>query len=113
MRNISSIRSLRASVRALLLVVLTLLPLTASAEQVVVDGLRYDLAADNATLSGIADSTITVLNIPSTINVGENEYTVTAVGAWAFSGNYSLLTVNLPESLTAISDFAFAWCGNL
>lgn len=90
--------------------------LNASAS-VEVDGLYYNLDMDNLTaeVTSPPDSKYTVenINIPSTIQVEEKEYTVVSIGEIAFFECKSLTSIKFPEFLTSIKDGAFCNCDNI
>ena len=48
--------------------------------------------------------------IPASITIGGEQYTITGIDDYAFSGNQSLHSVSFPESLTYIGKYAFAGC---
>ncbi|MBD5302988.1 MAG: leucine-rich repeat domain-containing protein [Bacteroides sp.] len=53
------------------------------------------------------------LIIPEIVKDGENEYSVTAIGDYAFSECNSLTSVTIPDSVTSIGELAFYGCGRL
>jgi hypothetical protein len=54
------------------------------------------------------------ITIPETVIYGTNSYTVTRIGADAFSASGDLLTsINIPNSVTSIGGGAFSFCTNL
>ena len=50
------------------------------------------------------------ITIPATITVGENIYTVTSIGDFAFSYCRGLTSVTIPDGVTSIGNGAFAEC---
>lgn len=54
-----------------------------------------------------------ILIIPDTFRVGENLYTVTAIGDDAFNGKAALKAVAIPTFVTNIGESAFSDCSNL
>ncbi len=48
--------------------------------------------------------------IPASITIDGEQYTITGIDDYAFSGNQSLHSVSFPESLTYIGKYAFAGC---
>lgn len=78
-----------------------------------VDGIEYSTLSDNTVeVSGI-DRNIENAIIPETVRYDGCEYTVTAVGNNASSGNLSLHTISLPSSILSIENFAFFDCQSL
>jgi len=79
-------------------------------------GVVYTLdspAAGKATVSGKIESfTTTAVVIPSQVSRGGNTYDVVSI-VGAFKGASSLLSVNIPSSVTSIGLSAFEGCGNL
>ena len=52
------------------------------------------------------------ITIPATITVGENTYTVTSIGDYAFASCY-ITSVEIPDSVTSIGNGAFLMCSGL
>ena len=79
-------------------------------------GVVYTLnspAAGKATVSGKIESfTTTAVVIPSQVSSGGTTYDVVSI-VGAFNGASSLLSVNIPSSVTSIGLSAFEGCGNL
>lgn len=103
-------------------------------EQIVVDGIQYNITADGAVVLGRTPDNWNPVSV--TIPSMVEGYPVTAIGANAFASCTSLteiampsglvtigdsafsrctalINVNLPDSLTAIGTNAFAWCSAL
>lgn len=53
------------------------------------------------------------VEIPGTIEVGEEEYAVTSIGDSAFAGYISLTRITIPEGVTSIGNYAFSYCTGL
>jgi hypothetical protein len=51
--------------------------------------------------------------IPKTVLYNNIEYSVTAIGDYAFYGCSNLRAINIPDSLTSIGDYAFYNCNSL
>ena len=79
---------------------------------VVIDGLRYGIKGDTATVAG-QPSTITVANIPAMIEYDGKPYSVTSIGSAAFSGCSGLTSVVIPASVERIGSSAFSGCSGL
>ena len=53
------------------------------------------------------------LNIPSSVTIGDHNYTVTSIGQHAFFGRMYLTAVTIPSSVVQIKDYAFNACTGL
>ena len=53
------------------------------------------------------------VTIPATITNGENTYTVTSIGDYAFDRCSRLTSVNIPDGVTSIGNCAFSVCSGL
>lgn len=53
------------------------------------------------------------LVIPAIAKAGDTEYTVTAIGDYAFSSCNDLTSVTIPNSIIKIDDYAFLMCQRL
>ena len=75
-------------------------------------GVTYTLNNDGtATVSG-CDRTVTSIKIPSNVESNGQTYTVTSIGNSAFANCY-ITSVDIPDSVTSIGDFAFYYCTGL
>ena len=75
-------------------------------------GVTYTLNNDGtATVSG-CDRTVTSIKIPSNVESNGQTYTVTSIGNSAFANRY-ITSVDIPDSVTSIGDFAFYYCTGL
>lgn len=97
--------------RKILFLLLTLLPMLASA-RVYVNGLYYDLNGYNATVVGCNNSNTNV-TIPRSITYDIYRYTVTSIGSTAFYACYNVTSITIPNSVTSIGDNAFQFCSGL
>lgn len=79
-----------------------------------VDGIIYSLdnEKDEALVTG-ALGTLTDLNIPATIKVGEKTFAVMGVDAQAFQGNRKITAVHIPASMKKVGTDAFRNMSNL
>ncbi len=68
-----------------------------------------------AEITGLAQTTPLVgkVNIPSTVEIEGNTYSVTSIGESAFAGQTALTNVYLPGSIARIDALAFENCTNL
>ena len=82
--------------------------------------LYYNITSENTVAvtyySYISDSNNYVngdVVIPSTVEYNGTTYSVASIDSWAFDYCYSLTTVTIPNSVTAIVDCAFVNCSGL
>lgn len=103
--------------KQLLLLVMILLPLVASADPVEIDGIYYNLIpkakqAEVARMPG--DNTYSGnIVIPPSVLYEETEYMVVSIGERAFYSCSYLSTVTIPNTVTTIGAYAFQKCYNL
>ena len=87
------------------------LPVLVSAQEVVVDGIRYSLSGNTASVTrNLYQGDIV---IPSSFYYEGAEYSVTSIGNRAFSDCTSLTSVTIPNSVTSIAIYAFRGCTGL
>ena len=99
----------------LLLLVMMLLPLMASAEAVEIDGIYYNLINKGKIAEVTRDSygySGSVI-IPETVTYNGTEYRVTSIGYMAFSNCSRLNSITIPKSVTSIGIEAFYGCMGL
>ena len=99
--------------KQVLILVTLLLPLVASAYDLVDDkGLFYNLK-DDGTLEVVGlDTETTEADILSDVTIGGVEYRVTSIGERAFEGRSELTYLSIPWSVTSIGEYAFINCGS-
>ena len=111
--------------KQLLLLVMILLPMVASADAVEIDGIYYNLI----TKVGIAEVTYGnwtplfdhdgdgrysgIINIPESVNYEDVNYKVTSIGEKAFENCKNLTSITIPNSVTTIGEEAFENCKGL
>ncbi|MCR4799770.1 MAG: leucine-rich repeat protein [Bacteroidales bacterium] len=78
---------------------------------------QYEINSDGRTVTLTkARYGIEVANIPSSVTIDGNTYTVTKIGAECFSEAYRpvpLTSVSIPNTVTSIGDGAFSYCKSL
>ena len=104
--------------KKLLLFVMILLPMVASADAVEIDGIYYNLI----TKGNIAEVTYNPdnysrytgsISIPEKVSYNNVDYNVTSIGESAFRSCFSLTSITIPNSVTSIKITAFFDCGEL
>ena len=88
----------------------------ASAYDVEVDGIYYNLDTTNKTAEVTYREQYPysgVIVIPSSITVNESDYDVTGIGYHAFYECSGLTSVTIPNSVTSIGGSAFCGCSGL
>ena len=90
-----------------------LLPLTASADAVEINGIYYNLVNKNQTAEVTSNPNKYSGNIviPEKVTYDGTEYDVTSIGESAFISCYSLTSVSLPLSVTSIGENGFLGSG--
>lgn len=102
--------------KQLLLFVMLLLPIVASAEAVEIDGIYYNLitkvkqAEITSNPHGYYSGSVI---IPETVTFNGTEYKVTSIGEKAFRKCTGLTSIAIPNSITSIGDDAFWNCSSL
>ena len=103
--------------KQLLLVLLALMPMMVSAEEVEIDGLWYNLVSKAKFAELIqyknSEQYSGELVIPTTVVYEEIEYDVTIIASRAFYNCKGLTSIVIPNSISSIGSDAFLGCDNL
>ena len=101
--------------KVLIFLVLTLVPMLASADPVEIDGIYYNLNSDGnvAEVTDNPNKYSGDVVIPASVAYEDEEYSVTTIGEWAFSNCSGLTSVTIPNSVTSIGNSAFYGCSSL
>lgn len=101
--------------KQLLLLILMLLPMIASADAVEINGIYYNLIEK----AKVAEVTVNpnkysgIIVIPEFVNYKNVTYNVTSIGKSAFANCTDLTSVTISNSVISIDEYAFALCKNL
>ena len=106
---------MRTFLTKLLLLLTVILPITANALEFEVDGLKYTVNDDGATVTvSRGTKTSGELIIPESVSDGGKSYSVTAISEWAFWGCTGFTgSLIIPNSVTSIGNYAFQSCEGL
>ena len=98
--------------KQLLLIILALLPMLASADAVEIGGIYYNLISEGnaAEVTESPNKYTGSVVIPKTVTYNETVYSVVSIGEGAFWECFSLTSVTIPNSVTSIRDGAFGRC---
>ncbi len=101
--------------KQLLLLVMILLPMVASADAVEIDGIYYNLIskAKTAEVTSNPNYYKESVTIPPSVTYENVTYDVTSIGKSAFNNCSSLTSVNIPNSVISIGNKAFYGCTGL
>ena len=76
--------------------------LVANAEEVVIDGIKYNLIAKDDSAEVISNSYSGEIIIPSSVVYNGSTYSVKTIGMYAFYNCSALTSVTIPNSVTKI-----------
>ena len=99
--------------KQLLLFVMILLPMVASADAVEIDGIYYNLINNTAEVTSNPNKYRGSIEIPGSVNYNNIDYSVTSIGERAFEYCFDLTSVTIPNSVTSIGMNAFCECSGL
>ena len=99
--------------KQLVLLAMILLPMVASADAVVVDGICYNLIPKGNAAEVTAYSYSGEVIIPEQFIYDDINYTVISIGGHAFENCNSLTSITIPNSIKSISEYAFYQCAKL
>lgn len=99
----------------LLLPILMLLPLVASADAVEINGIYYNLNAEHqiAEVTRNPNEYSGEVVIPTTVKYEEVTYSVASIGEWAFNYCSGMTALTIPNSVVSIGNGAFDDCSGL
>ena len=101
--------------KQLLLLVMILLPMVASADAVEIDGIYYNLVSKtkNAEVTKNPNKYTGTVVIPESVTYENVNYSVTSIGEHAFQQCFALTSATIPNSVTDIGSYAFLGCSSL
>lgn len=102
--------------RYLLLILVTLLPMLASAYDVEIGAIYYNLSGSTATVTYATTSYNSysgAVVIPESFSYNGKTYSVTSIGRNAFQSCSGLTSITIPNSVTSIGGNAFRDCSSL
>ncbi len=102
--------------KQILLLVLMLLPMVASADAVEIDGIYYNLLTKGQAAEVTRKSSGSYsgdIVIPEKVSYNGAEYCVTSISSSAFSFCTDLTSITIPEGVTSIGDHTFSGCTGL
>ena len=107
--------------KVFLTLILTILPLLASADALEIDGIWYNLVPNakeaevtwNPNILTWEGSYSGNIEIPASVTYSEVKYNVTSIGSFAFNYCRGLSSVTIPNSMTSIGSSTFSGCISL
>ena len=83
------------------------------AEEVIIDGIKYDVIAKAKQAKVISNGYSGDIIIPETVVHNGATYSVTSIGDRAFYNCDGLTSIEIPTSVTSIGNYAFYYCSGL
>lgn len=102
--------------RNILLLLVVLLPILASAYDAKIGSIYYNFSGDEVEVTSSNDNTTNYSGsvvIPESVTYGGKTYSVTSIGINAFAKSSNMISVTIPESVTKIGGSAFLGCSSL
>ena len=99
--------------RNLLLILVALLPVVASAYDAEIDGIYYKFSGNEATVTLGSHEYSGAVVIPHSVTYMGTVYSVTSIGGHAFSYCSELTSVSISNNVTIIGQYAFSGCSGL
>lgn len=97
----------------LALLLFTLFPTTAFADDEMIGDFTFNLDEENRTAEVVRGPSEGFVNIPNSIEFKGEIYTVTSIGERAFQNGFDIKSVVIPNSVESIGDSAFMYCYSL
>ena len=110
---------MKTHIKLSLLLLVLLLPAIATAHDIEVDGIYYNINGNEAAVtyngksSWSANSYSGDVTIPSSVTYNSTTYSITSIGEGAFYDCNGLTSITIPNSVTSIGDNAFDYCSGL
>ncbi len=100
--------------KQLFTIMLALLPMIIWAEEIEIDGLKYNVVGKTKEAEVIGINSVIYVSsdvvIPETITYGDETYRVTKIGGLAFYQKTAITSITIPPSISFIGNLAFGYC---